>query len=174
MGSAWCDIGGMKLNARKAKTMILSTVTLINDWRSVLRAASQRPDILMKSWRVFHDRSLLLRCFRCFAQPVLEYCSAVWCTAADTHIKLPDRVVSGARFQTEGVFECDIAHRRSLAELCILYMIRGRTTCSACASAGDTRCSGLTSVYLCASSLQNLTVPQDLHSSLSVNVELSC
>ena len=83
--------------------------------RLVSRAASQRLGILRKSWRVFHDRSLLERCFRGFVLPVLEYCSAVWCSAADTHLKLLDRVVSGARFLTEGVFECDIAHRRSVA-----------------------------------------------------------
>ena len=55
--------------------------------------------------------------------PVLEYCSAVWCSAADTHLKLLDRAVSGAQFLTEGVFECDIAHRRSVAVLCMLYKI---------------------------------------------------
>ena len=92
--------------------------------RSVSRAASQRLDILWKSWQVFHDRLLLGRCFRGFVLPVLEYCSAVWCSAADTHLRLPDRVVSGASFLTEGVFECDLAHRRSVAVLCILYKIR--------------------------------------------------
>ena len=75
-------------------------------------------------WRVFHDRSLLGRCFRGFVLPVLEYCSAVWCSAADTHLKLLDRVVSGARFLTGGVFECDISHHRSVAILCMLYKIR--------------------------------------------------
>ena len=58
--------------------------------RSVSRAASQRFGILSKSWRVFHDRSLLGRCFRGFVLPVLEYCSAVWCSAADTHLRLLD------------------------------------------------------------------------------------
>ena len=28
-----------------------------------------------------------------FALPVLEYCSAVWCSAADSHLKILDRVV---------------------------------------------------------------------------------
>ena len=56
--------------------------------------------------------------------PVLEYCSAVWCSAADTHLKLLDRVVSGANFLIGGVFECDLAHRRSVAVLCTLYKIR--------------------------------------------------
>ena len=41
-----------------------------------------------------------------------------------THLKLLYRVVSGARFLTGGVFECDIAHRRSVAVLCMLYKIR--------------------------------------------------
>ena len=92
--------------------------------RSVSIAASQRLGILRQSWRVFHDRSLLGRCFRGFVQPVLEFCSAVWCSAADTHLKLPDRAVSVARFLTGGVFECDIAHRRSVAVICMLYKIR--------------------------------------------------
>ena len=73
---------------------------------------------------MFHDRSLLGRYFRGFVLPVLEYCSAVWCSAADTHLKLLDSAVSGARFLTGGVFECDIAHRRSVAVLCMLYKIR--------------------------------------------------
>ena len=52
----------------------------------VFRAASQILGILRKSWRVFHDRSLLERCFRGFVLSALEYCSAVWCSAADTHL----------------------------------------------------------------------------------------
>ena len=50
-----------------------------------------------------------------FVLPILEYCSAVWYSAADTHLKLLDRVISGVRILTGGVFECNIAHRRSLA-----------------------------------------------------------
>ena len=92
--------------------------------RSVSRAASQKHGILRKSWRVFPDRSLLWRCFRGFVLPVFEYCSAVWCSATDTHLKLLEGVVSGARFLTWCVFECDIAHRRSVAILCMLYKIR--------------------------------------------------
>ena len=87
------------------------------------RAASQRLGILRKSWRVFHDRSLLGSCFRGFVLPVLEDSSAVWCSADDIHVKLLDRAVSGAQFLTGGVIECDIAHRRSVAILCMLYKI---------------------------------------------------
>ena len=85
--SEWCDLWGMKFNASKTKTMIVSRyrtmhpqsppltiggtvpkesddlVTLgvtfdskmtFKKHRSVSRAASQRLDILSKSWRVFH------------------------------------------------------------------------------------------------------------------------
>ena len=40
----------------------------------------------------------------------------------DIHLKLLARAVSGARFLTGGVFECDIAHRRSVAVLCMLMV----------------------------------------------------
>ena len=92
--------------------------------RSVSRAASQRLGILRKSWLVFHDWSLLVRCFGGFVLPVLEYCSAVWCSAADTHLKLLDRAVSDARILIGSVFECDIAHRRSVKVPCMLYKMR--------------------------------------------------
>ena len=46
------------------------------------------------------------------------------CSAADTHLKLLDRVVSGASLLTGGVFECDLTHRRSVAVICMLYKIR--------------------------------------------------
>ena len=74
-----------------------SKMTFKKHLRSVSRAAPQRLGILRKSWRVFHDRTLLGRCFRGFVLPGLEYCSEVWCSAADTHLKLLDRAVSGAR-----------------------------------------------------------------------------
>ena len=126
--SPWLTIGETLL--KESDLVILgvtfdSKMTFEKHLRSVSRAASQRLRILRKSWRVFHDRSLLGRCFRFFfVLPVLEYCSAVWCSAADTHLKLLDRAVSGARFLTGGVFKCDISHRRSEAVLCMLHKIR--------------------------------------------------
>ena len=104
-----------------------SKMTFEKHLRSVSRAASKRLGILRKSWQVFHDRLLLGRCFRGFVLPVLEYCSAVWCSAADTHLRILDRVVSGV-FLTGGVLECDLAHRRTVAVLCMLYKIRCNPT----------------------------------------------
>ena len=71
--------------------------------RSVSSAAAQRFGIMRKSWQVFHDRSLLVRSFWSFFLPVLECCSAVWCSATDSHLKLLDRVVRSAGFVAGGV-----------------------------------------------------------------------
>ena len=183
------------------------------------------------------NKSLPGRCFRGFVLPVLEYCSIVWCSPADAHFKLMNRALSGARFLTGGVFECDISHRRSVVVLCMLYKIRCNpmhplngalpgpyvlvrvTRCALVAyrytyapprcwtsqylltsiplsvslwndladpvlivwdyriplhSAGYKLCSGCISVYLCAASLLNLSIPLYFYSPLSVPLERSC
>ena len=117
--SVWCNLWGMKLNASKTKTMIVSSpgtvhpqltpltldgtvlkesadpvilgvtfdakMTFEKHLRSVSSAAAQRLCMMRKSWKAFHDRSLLVRSFWSFVLPVLDYCSAVWCSAADSH-----------------------------------------------------------------------------------------
>ena len=59
---------------------------------------------------------LLERCFRGFLHPFWITVLQVFCSSADTHLKLLDRVLGGAR----SVFECEIARRRSVAVLCML------------------------------------------------------
>ena len=48
----------------------------------------------------------------------------MWCSAADTHLKLLYRVVSGACFLAGGMLNCVLSHRRSVAVFCMLYKIR--------------------------------------------------
>ena len=78
---------------------------------SVSSAAAQRLCIMRKSWQVFYDRSVLLRSFWSFVLAILEYSSAVWCSAADSHLKLLDRVVRCGGFLAGGVSDCNLAHR---------------------------------------------------------------
>ena len=136
---------------------------------------------MRKSWRVFHDRSLIGRCFRGFVLPVLEYCSAVWCSAADTHLKLLVRAVSGAGFYLE-VCLSETLLIVDLWQSCACFIRSGVTRCTLLmvlyldrfTSAGFTPCSGRTPVYLCTASPQNLAVQQDFHSTFSVPLERSC
>ena len=78
---------------------------------------------MRKSWQVFHDRLLILRFSLSFVLPVLEYCSPVWCSAADSHLKLQDRIVRSTGFLAVGVLEWNLAPRRSVGELCMLFKI---------------------------------------------------
>ena len=113
----------LKTSAHQVIFGVLSDarMTFTKHRRSVSRAAAQRFGILRKSWQVFHDRSLCQRSFRSFVQQVLEYCSAVLCSAADSHVKLLDRVVRNANFLAAGVIECNLPHRRSAAVLCMFF-----------------------------------------------------
>ena len=52
-----------------------------------------------------------------FWSTVLQCGAKARCSAANTHLKLLDRVVSGARFLTGCVFRCYIPHHRSVAVL---------------------------------------------------------
>ena len=111
---------------------------------------------------IARNRQLSRRATQCCG---VQCRAAVWCWSADKHLKLLDRVVSGARFLTWGEFECDIA-------LLIVYSLLDQvlldepslwcSTCAVCASVDYTQYSGSTLGYLCAFSLQNLAVEQDL------------
>ena len=213
--NAWCDLWGMKLNASKTKTMIVSRsrtmdsqppplsidgtvlkesvdldrlgvtfdfkLTFEKHLCSVSRAASQRLGFLRKSWRVFHDRLLIRRCFWGFVLPVLQYCSAVWCSAADTHLKLLDHVVSGACVLAGDVLNCNLSHRRSVAVLCMLYKIRCNPMHPLCGTLAVPYVPvqvthGTLKIlvrYLWASPLQNLAEPQNFYSPLSISLERS-
>ena len=89
-------------------------------------------------------------------------------------IKLLDRAVSGAQFLTVGVFECDIAHCRSVAVLCMLYKIR----CYLMHPLNDALPGPYAPVWVTLGAmvthrytvvLQNLAVPQDFCSLFSVS-----
>ena len=129
----------------------------------------------MKSWKVFHYSLCLGRCIRVlschFWSAVLQFCARL---PTNTLIKLLDSVVGGACFFTG---YCSVVlHRRSVAVLCMLYMIRCnpmhplygdvsgpympvRVTLGALVANRRT--------YALASSLQNLTVPHDFYSPIS-------
>ena len=66
---------------------------------------------------------LLWKCFQDFILPVLEYFSAVWCSAADS-LYYWTMCYRDAWVLTVDVFECNIAHCRSVPVLCILRKIK--------------------------------------------------
>ena len=66
--------------------------------RSISSSVAQKFGLLRKSFRIFGDHDVLLKCFNSFILPCLEYCSSVWSSAADSHLKLLDRNLRACRF----------------------------------------------------------------------------
>ena len=96
--------------------------------RSVVASTSSRLGILRKTLGVFDDLDLAVRCFWLagwtYLLPVLEYCSAVWLSAADCHLRLLDRVVSRASAMCGDAIHCDLWPRRRVTSICLFYKIR--------------------------------------------------
>ena len=61
--------------------------------------------------------------FFAFVLPTLEYCSQVWGSAADTHLRLLDRHVRSVAGLCPTAQLPSLAHRRRVAGVCMLYKI---------------------------------------------------
>ena len=61
---------------------------------SISSSVAQKIGILRKSFRIFGDHDVLLRCFNSFIRPCLEY----WSSAADSHLKLLDKNLRACKF----------------------------------------------------------------------------
>ena len=66
-----------------------------------------------KSFRIFGDQNVLLRCFNSFTLPCLEYCSPVWSSAADSH----DKNLRVCKFLISN-FTVSLQHRHSIICVC--------------------------------------------------------
>ena len=75
-----------------------SKLTFEAHLRNVSRSISQKLGILRKSKKIYKDDSILRKCFFSFTLPHFEYCSAVWSSAADCHLRLLDRAFNSVRF----------------------------------------------------------------------------
>ena len=167
---------------RSLMTLLYWEWHLIPRWllRSIF---AQFPEQLLKcmvSWgsvgKAFHDRLMPGRCVRGFVLPVLENCSAVCCSAADTHLKLLDCVVTGASFLTGCVLECDLAYRRYVAVLCMLYKIRCKPMHPLLVLCLSCMCRCLLHAVLWShigTLMRLLALPHDFYSPVSDSVERS-
>ena len=99
-----------------------SKFTFEQHLRSVSSSVAQKVGLLRKSFKIFGDQMVLLKCFNSFILPCLEYCSPVWSSAADTHLKLLDRNLRCCKFLIPEL-NISLSHRRSVSSLCMLYKI---------------------------------------------------
>ena len=90
--------------------------------RSISSSVTQKIDLLRKSFRIFGDHDVLLRYFNFFILPCLEYCSPVWSSAADSHIKLLDKNLRSCKFLIPNL-AISLQHRHFISSLCMLHKI---------------------------------------------------
>ena len=92
--------------------------------RSIAKLAMSKVGLMRVARRVFDDVDVLRRCFFSFILPSLEYCSAVWSSAAGCHLSLLDRVVHCASRLCSDVEDLVLLPvRRDVAGLCMFYKI---------------------------------------------------
>ena len=90
--------------------------------RSISSSVAQKIGLLRKSFRIFGDHDVLLRCFNSFILPCLEYRSPVWSSAADSHLKLLDKNLRACKFLIPNL-TISLQHLRFISSLCMLYKI---------------------------------------------------
>ena len=88
----------------------------------LVSSVAQKICLLRKSFKVFGDQLILQKCFNFFILPCVEYCSPVWCSAADSHLGLLDRNLNAIRFLIHGL-SVDLRHQHSISSLCMLFKI---------------------------------------------------
>ena len=90
--------------------------------RNISSSVAQKIGILRKSFRIFGDQAILRKCFNCFILPCFEYCSPVWSSAANSHLKLLDRNLNAIKYLIPDL-NTNLWHRRSVSSLCMLHKI---------------------------------------------------
>ena len=94
-------VGSTSLNCEFLRihgVMFDSKFTFERHIRSISSSLAQKISLLRKSFRIFGDHDVLLRCFNSFILLCLEYCSPVWSSAADSHLKLLDKNLRACKF----------------------------------------------------------------------------
>ena len=90
--------------------------------RSLASSIAQKTGLLRKCYRTFGNDEALLKSFYAFILPCFEYCSSVWSSAADCHLKLLDRALNNIKFFLPNL-TINLENRRDNACLSLLYKI---------------------------------------------------
>ena len=90
--------------------------------RSLAASIAQKTGLIRKCFRTFGNDDVIIKSFYSFILPCFEYCSPVWGSAANSHLKLLDRAFDNIRFFIPTI-SVNLDSRRKQAGLSMLYKI---------------------------------------------------
>ena len=90
--------------------------------RNIASSIAQKTGLIRKCYKTFDNNGAVLRSFYAFILPCFEYCSLVWGSATDSHLKLLDRVLNNIRFFLPDIL-INLEQRRNLTSLSMFYNI---------------------------------------------------
>ena len=88
----------------------------------ILSPVSQKSGLIRKSFRISKDQDVLWRYFNSFIPPCLEYCSPIWPSAADSHLKLLDKNLQTCKSLIPNL-NLSLQHQLSINLPCMLYNV---------------------------------------------------
>ena len=90
--------------------------------RNIASSIAQKTGLIRKCYKTLGNNDAVLKSFYAFILPCFEYCSPVWCSASDSHLKLLDRALNNIRFFLPDIL-INLEKRRNIACLSILHKI---------------------------------------------------
>ena len=99
-----------------------SKLTFEPHLRLTASSISQKIGLLRKCWKIYSSDDVVRNCFYSFILPLFEYCSPVWCSASEVHLKLLDRVFNQIKFLLPSVV-LKLEHRRMVGALSLMFKI---------------------------------------------------
>ena len=102
--------------------MFDSKFTLERHLCSISSSVAQKIGLLRKSFRIFGDHDVLLKCFNSFIFPCLEHLSPVWSSATDSHLKPLNKNLQACKFLISNL-TINTQHCCFISSLCMLYKI---------------------------------------------------
>ena len=108
--------------------VILDTkLTFESHIRFVASNVTQKIGLLRKCKSIYANDDIVRNCFYSFILPLFEYCSPVWVSAAETHLRLLDKAFGQIKFLLP-TLNISLSHRRIVGSLSYLYKIYSNPT----------------------------------------------
>ena len=89
---------------------------------NIASSIAQKASLIRKCFKAFGNDDSVLMTFYAFILPCFEYCSPVWCSGSDSHLRLLDRTLGNIPLLLPDL-SVHLEYRKKIANLSLLYKI---------------------------------------------------